>query len=344
MLWVIGDVHGMYDALEGILSGIRSREMLGERTDKVVFIGDLIDRGPASKEVMDRVAALEYDKVILTGNHEDMAMRFIDHDVDFLWNYGNQWFGNGGVKTYESILGAERPDLMKKLSNCHDDPFYEDKDPSFECLRIRKTLQGETSEVREPGFSCCDYSVMRLPAKYEDFIRCGTYSYKENGVWFFHGVPRSDQSLEVQAVKTRAEFDEYRRSNGRVPIDFSFLWGRDYDAEKGYDGLLVHGHTPVRRPDGLPFLFSRGRGAGYRQTSPENRPVFDCGEGGKLEAINVDTAAVFGGALSAVGLSAECLARGEIPLLTVFTPKSEAASENRGSAVYRVIQIERPWG
>ena len=84
----------------------------------------------------------------------------------------------------------------------------------------------------------------------------------------------------------------------------------------------------------LPFLFSRGEGAGYtrKYTREEiERPSiyakdivpFICGEGGAVEAVNIDTGAVFGGALTAIGLSDELLANGEICVLTVLTSGSQ---------------------
>lgn len=70
-LIVIGDVHGHSDALIAILNEI-------EPTDKdtFIFLGDLVDRGPDSKGVIDEVARLKqsYDVKVICGNHEEMVL------------------------------------------------------------------------------------------------------------------------------------------------------------------------------------------------------------------------------------------------------------------------------
>ncbi|MCY0871013.1 MAG: metallophosphoesterase [Firmicutes bacterium] len=52
MEWVIGDVHGCFVELLTLLQTLRFRPHAG---DKAWFVGDLVDRGPASKEVVDFV-------------------------------------------------------------------------------------------------------------------------------------------------------------------------------------------------------------------------------------------------------------------------------------------------
>lgn len=98
----------------------------------------------------------------------------------------------------------------------------------------------------------------------------------------------------------------------------------------------------------LPFLFSRGKGAGYtrKYTRAEivrpsvyakNVVPFDCGEGGVVEAINIDTGAVFGSALTAIGLSDELLSNGEIFVLTVLTSGSQRDVKQ---PIRRYIRVE----
>ena len=57
---VIGDIHGCYDALNRLLDLIGSRQ--------IISVGDTIDRGPASRKVLDRLIALK--AVGVQGNHE----------------------------------------------------------------------------------------------------------------------------------------------------------------------------------------------------------------------------------------------------------------------------------
>ena len=63
--WVIGDVHGCADSLEQLL-----RRLPGD--DRLIFCGDVINRGPAISATMERIWGLmEQDRAVwLRGNHE----------------------------------------------------------------------------------------------------------------------------------------------------------------------------------------------------------------------------------------------------------------------------------
>ena len=54
IVYAIGDVHGCYEPMLNLLGKIESdRRARPEPKSTIVFLGDLIDRGPASKEVLD---------------------------------------------------------------------------------------------------------------------------------------------------------------------------------------------------------------------------------------------------------------------------------------------------
>ena len=62
-IYIIGDVHGCYRSLLALI------EQLPHKFDsKICFVGDLIDRGPASADVVELVHVRGYDAVM--GNHE----------------------------------------------------------------------------------------------------------------------------------------------------------------------------------------------------------------------------------------------------------------------------------
>jgi len=91
---VIGDVHGCYKTLRALLDKIPD-----EHKDRVCFAGDLIDRGPRSREVVQFVMDNGYDCV--QGNHEQMMVHFYEgHDP---WN----WIGQGGRETEDSYYDAD---------------------------------------------------------------------------------------------------------------------------------------------------------------------------------------------------------------------------------------------
>jgi serine/threonine protein phosphatase 1 len=67
---IIGDVHGHYDGLMDLLT-----EVAPGNGDQVYFLGDLIDRGPKSAQVVKFVRESQYP--CLLGNHEVMLMRAV---------------------------------------------------------------------------------------------------------------------------------------------------------------------------------------------------------------------------------------------------------------------------
>ncbi|SDG72909.1 metallophosphoesterase [Roseospirillum parvum] len=105
----IGDVHGQRALLDCLLDGLLQR-LAGhaEGSVEVVFLGDLVDRGPDSAGVLDRVAAATRHGLgparvhALMGNHEQMLRRALEHRPG-AWE---MFLGNGGLATARS-LGAD---------------------------------------------------------------------------------------------------------------------------------------------------------------------------------------------------------------------------------------------
>jgi serine/threonine protein phosphatase 1 len=112
MLYAVGDIHGEREMLS---------ELLGKLPlapgDRVVFMGDYVDRGPDSKGVVDKLIAFSHQHVceFLLGNHESMFL-------DFLGWQGSEYFGgdaflmNGGDRTLASYdyfrqIGPGKPEF-----------------------------------------------------------------------------------------------------------------------------------------------------------------------------------------------------------------------------------------
>lgn len=71
---VIGDVHGMHQALQSAIGWARDRNHF------IVFLGDVVDYGPSSLECADEVyrAVMRGQGTLILGNHERKIMRWID--------------------------------------------------------------------------------------------------------------------------------------------------------------------------------------------------------------------------------------------------------------------------
>lgn len=99
---VLTDIHGRLTELERLLK-------LLPTDAKLVFLGDYIDRGSQSAEVVTLVKSLP-NAVCLRGNHEDMILD--PHTM------GGTWIANGGKATLESyrepLSGALKRDLLKE--------------------------------------------------------------------------------------------------------------------------------------------------------------------------------------------------------------------------------------
>lgn len=99
-IYAVGDVHGRADLLDALLSHLRKDGLRTSTPYRVIFLGDIIDRGPSSKLAMDLVIATLRDvpgSKLLRGNHEDFVLRFIEpynRDYDLM-----NWMYNGGVAT-----------------------------------------------------------------------------------------------------------------------------------------------------------------------------------------------------------------------------------------------------
>ena len=72
---IIGDVHGCYRELVDLLAGIS----FDQKDDKVVFVGDLVGKGPYSEKVVQY--AMDINAVSVRGNHEDVLIRHYQYTV-----------------------------------------------------------------------------------------------------------------------------------------------------------------------------------------------------------------------------------------------------------------------
>lgn len=101
--YAIGDVHGRLDLLDGLLDQIAAdhRRRGGEAVPLLVLLGDLIDRGPDSRGVVDRLLGDPlpgFRTIALAGNHEEVLLRLIDGEPGLL----RQWLGFGGAECVAS--------------------------------------------------------------------------------------------------------------------------------------------------------------------------------------------------------------------------------------------------
>lgn len=99
-VYVVGDIHGRDDLLRALHGMIVEDANAHPARDRVVvYLGDYVDRGPGSFQVLEmllRKPLRGFASVFLRGNHEEMMLRFLDGPAD------PNWLFNGGDATVAS--------------------------------------------------------------------------------------------------------------------------------------------------------------------------------------------------------------------------------------------------
>ncbi|HET7708184.1 MAG TPA: metallophosphoesterase family protein [Sphingomicrobium sp.] len=100
--YAVGDIHGRADLLDRLLAEVeRDLDVRPEAETYLVFLGDLIDRGPASRDVVERLRCLSSERfrpIFLLGNHEEVLLRLMDGERGLLAS----WLKFGGAECAQS--------------------------------------------------------------------------------------------------------------------------------------------------------------------------------------------------------------------------------------------------
>ena len=102
-VWVVGDVHGYFETLQELLKKLDYTD-----DDVIIFMGDLIDKGPNSKEVFELVTKAD-NFFSIRGNHEEMLR--LSLTPKYKGRMKKSWLKYGGTETLKSI----NPDKEKAI-------------------------------------------------------------------------------------------------------------------------------------------------------------------------------------------------------------------------------------
>lgn len=103
LVYAIGDVHGRLDLLDPLLRDIAADALATRPPERplLVFLGDYVDRGPQSRQVVDRVLQAQADAAFevaaLKGNHEEALLQFLGDPA-----FAATWMEHGGGPTLAS--------------------------------------------------------------------------------------------------------------------------------------------------------------------------------------------------------------------------------------------------
>jgi hypothetical protein len=318
MIFVIGDIHGYLDPLRVLID--RLRECCAERKispseAKLIFLGDYIDHGPSSKQVIDYICSLEFQKVFLLGNHEAMMLDMLTQNYVFQ-RFHNNWFKNGGNIAAASFLSSRRHQEIIELQknnilryNSLDRLPREIKNLPTRYMEFLKNLKPSHLEI----VNCADGQKLRL--------------------LFTHALPVSALDLDIQLSWLNYEdvYNFYERQK-ELFIDQSLIWSRKLPTEKIPDTLIIHGHNPTQmicvEAEGdkigsydhnshLPFFYFANPPESVRRVSYANIIEF-CGKGlSDTIAINLDTGSVYGHRLTAMIIPEIFCEKGEIEFMQI---------------------------
>lgn len=96
-LLAISDIHGSYSEFNALLDKVNYHPT----EDKLILMGDYVDRGPDSRRIVEQVMFLqqEWGAIALKGNHDKMACDALTSEDDKL---DTHWLSNGGLYTLMS--------------------------------------------------------------------------------------------------------------------------------------------------------------------------------------------------------------------------------------------------
>lgn len=184
-LYGVGDIHGHDALLSAMIHAIEQDiAAAGPAENIVVFLGDLIDRGPDSAAVVERLRTIAgpYKCVFLTGNHEEVLVRILDGDDELV----GDWLRFGGLACAQSY-GIESS-WLKSLDS------------------------------RRAGEAVRD----AVPADHQSFLRSFGDSFSAGDYLFVHAGIRPGVPLEQQTLTDlrwiRSPFLECRHRHPKVIV------------------------------------------------------------------------------------------------------------------------------
>ena len=216
MIYIIGDVHGEFDTLKELIKKLPADA-------KLIFVGDLIDRGAKSNEVIKFVRQNNYQCVL--GNHEEMM---IQYGTSFIKTYPNMptvefshtWLNNGGKRTLLSYDLIEiNKDTGKILCKKNDRAIKQFKDD----LEWLKTLP----------------LYIKIPKIKKDGKKIIVSHASSGNVWHHHKNKDGEET-----------FKEYTLWNRKPPDENSKIFN-------------IYGHTMVKTVDTTKHYISLDTGCYY---------------------------------------------------------------------------------
>ena len=133
-IFAIGDIHGSLSELTSLHKKILAHEMFDVKKDIIIYLGDYIDRGKNSKEVINQILKLKNNNIKtinLMGNHDEFMIDFLfnkKNNIEYWLNFGiDQTLRSYDIELVEFIkdgfddnnINKLRDTFLKKLDEDH---------------------------------------------------------------------------------------------------------------------------------------------------------------------------------------------------------------------------------
>lgn len=96
-VYVIGDIHGCFDQLMSLERKIYAERKSSNKEDLIITVGDYVDRGPRSADVIEHLLAppqANFKRICLLGNHELAMQHYLENQLPL-----PSWLAMGGTQT-----------------------------------------------------------------------------------------------------------------------------------------------------------------------------------------------------------------------------------------------------
>ena len=173
-IYIIGDVHGCFNTLLELIKQFPKKEK-----SQICFVGDVIDRGLFSCDVVELIMQNDYKMVM--GNHE---RRLLSNKFEFLNNkvpFDRSWFfGNGGEATYRSYLGQSVEFKQRHVDFLESRPVYLEfkdyKTQNGEHLVVSHSAVGNMWELRNDKYASEEFKRHLLSGRGDELQVSGIFN------------------------------------------------------------------------------------------------------------------------------------------------------------------------
>lgn len=209
-VYAIGDIHGRLDLLDDALARIEADNAgRAHARNIIVFLGDLIDRGPSSAQVIERARTYRRPglrTVFIIGNHEEVLLRLLRGESRFV----RDWLKFGGAECARSY--GISPTALKRMDPGQAVQVLRDKIPKHD----QEFLESFVDTFRVGSYLFVHAGVrpgVPLPEQKQSDLRWIRQPFLENeddhGFIVVHGHTIADQ-IDVRDNRIGLDTGAYR--------------------------------------------------------------------------------------------------------------------------------------